>query len=321
MEMSLSPPIGEVEHVCVAMEDLLAARELFAKKLRLPVVDYDEGGGECFAVRAGGTTLRIVDREAPETALGRRGVNHIALRVGSLGAAAARLADLGFRQAETSPPSSGGRNAVWLDPVQTSGIPIQLVEQSAPLKFPPSHVDGFIERVDHLGVACHSQVEARSAFIDKMGFEVECTQIDSEVLVPVETTSNDKYGATSHARAPIPAVGSGLMALFVTVGDLDLEIMQPLGAANVTVPLGSVPGTVGQDHGAIARFLEKRGEGLLHICFKTPDIKRALESVSAAGIGLIDPVARPGGRAGLIAFMDRRDTEGVLMHFVERTPL
>lgn len=318
--MSFNPPIGEIEHVCVAMEDLSAARELFAGKLCLPVADYGDPD-ECFAVRVGGTTLRIVDREAPEATLGRRGVNHIALRVGSLGEAAARLTELGFQEATTPPPGSGGREAVWLDPAQTIGIPIQLVDQAASLDFPRPTAESFIERVDHLGVACHNQLEARRVYVDKMGFEVECTQIDSEVLVPVETTSNDKYGATSHTREPIPAVGSGLMALFVTVGDFDLEIMQPLGAANVKVPLGSVPGTVGQDHGDIARFLEKRGEGLLHICFKTPDIQRALDSVSAAGIGLIDPVARPGGRAGLIAFMDRRDTEGVLMHFVERTPL
>jgi hypothetical protein len=41
------------------------------------------------------------------------------------------------------------------------------------------------------------------------------------------------------------------------------------------------------------------------VCFKTKDIASALAAVSAAGINLIDPVARPGARGSLIAFMDR----------------
>ena len=102
---------------------------------------------------------------------------------------------------------------------------------------------------------------------------------------------------------------------------MQIEIMHPLGQANVRVPLGNVPGTVGQDQGAIARFLEKKGEGLLQICFKTPDIANAIAMVTSAGVKMIDPTGRAGGRGGLIAFMDRRDTHGVLLHFAERTPM
>jgi hypothetical protein len=154
-----------------------------------------------------------------------------------------------------------------------------------------------------------------------MGYRIESTQIDSEILVPVQTTSNDRHGSSSHTGAPISPIGSGLMALFVTIGEFDLEIMQPLSQATITAPLGTIPGSVGQDQGAIARFLERRGEGFLHVCFKTLGIDAALESVRSAGIGLIDPVARPGARNSRIAFMDRRDTQGILMHFVQRVPL
>jgi len=110
------------------------------------------------------------------------------------------------------------------------------------------------------------------------------------------------------------------MAVFITVGDYDFEVMQPLGPAHVKVPLGTIPGSVGQDHGAIARYLDRRGEGLLHICFKTPNIRAALTHVAASGVDLIDVEPRPGSRAGLIAFMDRRSTGELLMHFMERTP-
>ena len=317
----LVPAIGEVEHVGVSFENVEAARELFSRKLRLPVANYEDGDKDAFAVRAGGTTLRVVSSEAPEAALGRRGVNHVAIRVASLEQAKKRLSEIGVRLAEAPPRGSNGRKALWSDPATTVGIPLQFVEQEAKLDFPPLSPDAFIERVDHLGVAAHNHEQARNLYVNSMGFPVECLQIDSEVLVPVETTSNDKYGSKTHVRPPISAIGSGLIALFVTVGDFDLEIMQPLGDATVRVQLGTVPGTVGQDQGAVARFLEKRGEGLLHISFKTLDIKKAIEGVSSAGIRMIDAVARPGGRAGVIAFMDRRSTEGMLMHFSERTPL
>ena len=58
----------------------------------------------------------------------------------------------------------------------------------------------------------------------------------------------------------------------------------------------------------------------MHICFKTRDIKGALARVSAADIALIDTEPRPGSRSGMIAFIDRRSTDGLLMHFIERTP-
>ncbi|MEQ8345421.1 MAG: VOC family protein [Sneathiellaceae bacterium] len=313
--------IGQIEHVGIAMKDLDSAYDLFANKLRLPMADGPDGRRQGFGIQAGGTVLRVAPTEGPEHALGRPGVNHLAIRVKSLEAARQHLAQIGVRLAADQPPGTDGRQALWAEPQSTVGIPLQFVEQGAGLKFPARAGDAFIERVDHLGVAAHSHDQARHLYVDQMGYPVECTQIDSEVLIPVETTSNDKYGSKTHVRPPIAAIGSGLIALFVTVGDFELEIMQPLGQANVRVPLGSVPGTVGQDQGAIARFLEKKGEGLLHICFKTPDIANAIAQVTAAGIKMIDPVGRPGGRGGLIAFMDRRDTEGVLMHFAERTPL
>lgn len=313
-------PIGVMEHVGVVMEDIASARAMFERTLRLPVVDYPISvDGPAFAARAGQTTIRVVTPAALEASTGRKGCNHVAFYVQSLAATRERLAGIGIRTTEMT-RGSGGRQALWIDAADAIGIPVQFVEEPAALRFPTASADSFIERVDHLGIAAHSHVRARDIFSDGFGFPIECTQIDSEVLVPVETTSNDKYGSFSRSREPIPAIGAGLMAVFITVGDYDFEVMQPLGAANIAVPLGTVPGSVGQDQGAIARYLERRGEGLLHICFKTPDIRTALARVAAAGIGLIDAEPRPGSRAGEIAFMDRRSTGGLLMHFMERTP-
>ena len=314
-----SSPVGSLEHVGIVMDDLDAGRRLFHDALSLPIAEYPTSAdGPAFAVKAGKTVIRVASSGSVDARMGRPGVSHVAIKVDSLDQARARLGEADARTLSDQSTGSGGRKALWSDPATTLGIPLQFVDQSAQLQFKEPSKPGFIQRVDHLGIAAHSGDRARRIYVDGLGLPLECTQTDSEFLVPIEITSNDKYGATSHSRAPIPRVGAGLIALFVTLSDLDLEIMQPLSAATITTPLGTIPGSVGQDQGAIARALDKRGEGLLHVCFKTLDIAGAIERVTSTGVKMIDPVARPGSRNGLIAFMDRRTTHGILLHFIQR---
>lgn len=315
-------PVGSLEHVGVVMDDLDAGRTLFHEKLALPVADYPNSpDGPAFAVKVGKTVIRVASSQSVDAGAGRAGVSHVAIKVDSLSKARERISEAGVRLRADQSKGSGGREALWSDPATTIGIPLQFVEAAADLQFKEPAKPGFVERVDHLGIAAHSGDKASQIYVDGLGWPLECTQTDSEFLVPIEITSNDKYGATSHTRAPIPRVGSGLIALFVTVSDLDLEIMVPLSASTIATPLGTIPGSVGQDQGAIARALEKRGEGLLHICFKTADIAGAINRVTKEGIKMIDPVGRPGSRNGLIAFMDRRSTHGILLHFIQRTEI
>lgn len=315
-------PAGVMEHVGIVMEDLAAARRLFHDKLALPVADYpDSPDGPAFAVKVGGTVIRVASSQSVDARMGRSGVSHIAFKSNSLAQARERLTESGARVQSSETMGSGGRKAIWSEPETTIGIPLQFVEDSVSLDFKPASKARFIERIDHLGIAARSGDSARSVYVDGLGWPLESTQTDSEFLVPIEITSNDRYGAKSHAGTPIPRVGSGLIALFVTVGDFDLEIMQPLGAAQISTPLGTIPGSVGQDQGAIAQALQKRGEGLLHIGFKVPDIRQAIARVAEEGIDMIDPTPRPGSRSGFIAFMNRKSTERILLHFIERTPL
>jgi catechol 2,3-dioxygenase-like lactoylglutathione lyase family enzyme len=312
-------PVGIVEHVGLVMRDLDAGRRLFHEQLRLPIAEYpDSADGEAFALKAGDTIVRVVSIESSEAGRGRPGLSHVAFKVPSLSQTEEKLKKAGIGIAPDAERGSGDRKSIWSDPATTIGIPLQFVEASADLRFKPSAKPPLIERVDHLGIACRDSRRAQDVYVDGLGWPLESTQTDSEFLIPIEVTSNDKYGATSHTRAPIPAVGAGLIALFVTVGDFDLEIMQPLSAATIRVPLGTIPGSVGQDQGAIAQALDKRGEGLLHIGFKTPDMRNAIKTMSDQGIRMIDPISRPGARNSQIAFMDRRTTEGILLHFVER---
>jgi methylmalonyl-CoA epimerase len=69
----------------------------------------------------------------------------------------------------------------------------------------------------------------------------------------------------------------------------------------------------------IARFLEKRGEGLHHICLEVPDIARALDELRADGRAVLDTSPRPTAE-GRGIFIHPRDTSGVLLELVQRDP-
>ena len=69
---------------------------------------------------------------------------------------------------------------------------------------------------------------------------------------------------------------------------------------------------------AIARHIEKRGEGLQHIAFKVPNIQQAVEEMKKKGIPFIDDKPRPGARGSRIVFMHPKSTYGILMELVER---
>lgn len=62
----------------------------------------------------------------------------------------------------------------------------------------------------------------------------------------------------------------------------------------------------------IAKFIEKRGEGIHHIAFATPDVQAALDEASSKGVQLIDKAPRPGAEGLKIAFLHPKSTHGVL---------
>lgn len=62
----------------------------------------------------------------------------------------------------------------------------------------------------------------------------------------------------------------------------------------------------------VAKFLEKRGEGLHHVCIEVDDLDRALDELRAAGAPLIDQSPRPGAGGARVAFVHPRGMRGVL---------
>ena len=69
--------------------------------------------------------------------------------------------------------------------------------------------------------------------------------------------------------------------------------------------------------GVVAKFIEKRGEGIHHIALEVEDIRDTLEKMKAAGFQLIDETPRPGAGNMLIAFIHPRSTNGVLIELCQ----
>lgn len=92
----------------------------------------------------------------------------------------------------------------------------------------------------------------------------------------------------------------GVRAALVRVGGSQLEFIQP------TDP-----------NGGVARFIERRGEGVHHVAFEVEDLQRQLDRLAAEGVQLIDSAPRE-GLSGEIAFIHPRATRGVLIELVDQ---
>ena len=68
----------------------------------------------------------------------------------------------------------------------------------------------------------------------------------------------------------------------------------------------------------IAKFIEKRGKGVHHICLQVDNIKQAIEELTETGVELIDKIPRIGAEGYLIAFIHPRSTGGVLVELAEK---
>ncbi|MDR0845583.1 MAG: methylmalonyl-CoA epimerase [Tannerella sp.] len=82
---------------------------------------------------------------------------------------------------------------------------------------------------------------------------------------------------------------------FFKVGQTKIELLEPTS-----------------EDSTIAKFIEKRGEGIHHIAFAVPDVANALADAEANGVRLIDKAPRGGAEGLSIAFLHPKSTGGVL---------
>lgn len=70
----------------------------------------------------------------------------------------------------------------------------------------------------------------------------------------------------------------------------------------------------------IARFIEKRGEGIHHLAFEVADIKQSMEHYKQQGFELINPEAKKGADNKMICFLHPKSTGGVLIELCQEVP-
>jgi methylmalonyl-CoA/ethylmalonyl-CoA epimerase len=96
------------------------------------------------------------------------------------------------------------------------------------------------------------------------------------------------------------APSENLKITFLTGANTRVEVLEPL------------PGD-----SAVARFLEKRGEGLHHVCFVVPDVTARLRDFAAAGYQLVDEQPRRNHHGDLVAFVHPKTTNGVMIELYQ----
>lgn len=67
----------------------------------------------------------------------------------------------------------------------------------------------------------------------------------------------------------------------------------------------------------IAKFLEKRGEGLHHVAYTVDDIRSRIAELKESGLRMIDDEPRPGSHHMQIAFIHPKSSHGVLTELCE----
>ena len=72
-----------------------------------------------------------------------------------------------------------------------------------------------------------------------------------------------------------------------------------------------------RDDSPVAKYLEKKGEGMHHIGYRVADCAEALESLRAQGARLLDEVPRPGSRGTTVAFVHPKSSFGTLIELVQ----
>ncbi len=70
--------------------------------------------------------------------------------------------------------------------------------------------------------------------------------------------------------------------------------------------------------GPVAKYIEKRGEGIQHMAFRVDDINQCLAELKEKGVRLIDQTPRHGAGGAKIAFIHPKETNGVLVEICER---
>ena len=110
----------------------------------------------------------------------------------------------------------------------------------------------------------------------------------------------DALGLEVTERREVPE--EGVEIAFLPAGEGEIELLRPLNEAS-----------------SVAQFLEKRGEGLHHVCLAVDDVEAAMERLRAAGARLLSDEPRVNVHGTRYVFVHPRSAHGVLLEVYECT--
>jgi len=128
--------------------------------------------------------------------------------------------------------------------------------------------------------------------------EIDHVAIAVEDLDAAISYYRDTFGARVSHRERVER--DGVEEALIAVADSYIQFVSPI-----------------RDDSPVAKFLERKGEGLHHVGYRVADCAEALAAVKAAGGKLIDEVPRPGSRGTTVAFVHPKGGFGTLVELVE----
>jgi methylmalonyl-CoA/ethylmalonyl-CoA epimerase len=136
--------------------------------------------------------------------------------------------------------------------------------------------------------------------VDSLLTEIDHVAIAVRDLEAAIAWYADVFGATVEHREIVES--DGVEEALIRVADSFVQLLTPT-----------------RDDSPVAKYLEKRGEGLHHVAYRVADCAVALEAVKAAGYQVIDQAPRPGSRATTVAFIHPKASFGTLIELVQES--
>jgi methylmalonyl-CoA/ethylmalonyl-CoA epimerase len=91
---------------------------------------------------------------------------------------------------------------------------------------------------------------------------------------------------------------------FYPIGESSIELIESIESA--------------QDGSLIAKFIEKRGEGIHHLCLEVDDIVQEIMRLKSLGFQFVDDKPSQGGDGFIVAFLHPKSTNGVLIELSQK---
>jgi methylmalonyl-CoA/ethylmalonyl-CoA epimerase len=134
--------------------------------------------------------------------------------------------------------------------------------------------------------------------VDSLLTEIDHVAIAVRDLEAAIAWYADVFGATVEHREIVES--DGVEEALIRVADSYVQLLTPT-----------------RDDSPVAKYLEKKGEGLHHVAYRVADCAVALEAVKEAGYQVIDQAPRPGSRSTTVAFIHPKASFGTLMELVQ----